>query len=265
MEFYELLEKIIDAAPAGYENIVALLRSALPWVMEICALATCFFGHKVHKIWNAFFFFWIGFLVPVFVIGLLTSPKGTGMDILILFGVVTGGLCAYFSKKLFKLQLFVTTFFLVFAALPTYLSFLGDAVSTLIGFVGGIVVGIISTKYKYIMTIVTTAFTGASLFFVPIQAKTLLSDGWVVVFSLLLGAAGLAAQIYTERKELKESGEGLVKGWKKIRKTLDPANRKGNRKLPADRGGAIADARQNRVAEPTDAVPAGNEPHREMP
>ena len=232
MEFYELLEEITEAVPAGYENIAALLTAALPWVMGICALATCFFGHKVHKIWNAFFFFWIGFLTPVFVIGLLASPEGFWMELVILLGVVTGGVCAFFSKKLLKLQLFVTTFFLAFAALPSYLLFLGEIGSVAVGFLGAVAAGVLSMKYKYIMTLVTTSFTGASLFFVPVQAKTALSDGAAAILSLLLGAAGLAVQIFIERKELQESGEAVVNGFRTAKKKLTARKRVGETAQP---------------------------------
>lgn len=49
------------------------------------------------------------------------------MYALIAAGVVCGGLCSYFSKKLFKAQLFVTAFLMVFISLPSYLSFMGKS------------------------------------------------------------------------------------------------------------------------------------------
>ena len=216
MEFYELLEKMIDAIPPGYDSIRIAAEAALPWILGFCSAATCLFGHKIHKIWNAFFFFWIGFLVPVFVLGLLFDPKGLGMNILIVFGAVCGCLCAYFSRHLLKLQLFATAFFMVFAALPSYLAFLGKAASVAVGFAAAVTAGILSTKYKYIVTIVTTSFSGAFILFGVLEANAGLTHFAASVFSVLAGAAGLTFQCFVERKELKETWENLKAKKEKI-------------------------------------------------
>lgn len=220
MEFYELLEKIIHAIPAEYATTAAALSAALPWILGFCSAVTCFFGHKIHKIWNAFFFFWIGFLVPVFVIGLLTDPNETGMQALIGFGVICGALCAFFSKKLFKLQLFVTAFFMVFATAPAYLTFIGQVGSLLAGFVIAVVAGILNMKYKYIMTILTTAFSGAFLLFGVFEAQVGLSHTAATILSLAVGAAGFALQCFVERKELQESWEQLQQNYKNAKKKI---------------------------------------------
>ena len=217
MEFYELLEKIIAAIPAEFENIRTGAETALPWILGICSAATCFFGHAVHKIWNAFFFFWIGFLLPVFTIGLLFEPGGTGMDLLIVFGVICGGFCAYYSKKLFKLQLFITTFIMVFVTLPSYLTFLGDTGSAFVGFAAALAAGILSTKYKYLVTIATTSFSGAFMLFGVFEANLGLSHTVAAVLSVLTGIAGLCSQCYIERKELKEIYEKLKEKKEKIK------------------------------------------------
>lgn len=158
MEFYELIEMITNAVPDGYENVRLIMESALPWALAVCSAATCFFGHTVHKIWNYFFFFWIGFLVPVFLLGLIFDASGDRMYALIAVGAITGAACSYYSKKLFKLQLFVTAFLMVFISLPSYLAFMGKAASVAVSLTLGAAAGILSTKYKYIATIVTTAF-----------------------------------------------------------------------------------------------------------
>lgn len=216
MEFYELLEKIIGAIPPGYENVRFAAESALPWILGFCSAATCLFGHKVHKIWNAFFFFWIGFLFPVFIIGLIFEPAGSRMSALIIFGIICGIICAFYSKKLFKAQLFITTFIMVFAVLPSYLTFLGSAGSVAVGFIAALAAGILSTKYKYIVTIITTSFSGAFMLFGVFEANLGLAHSAASVLSVITGIIGLAVQCCVERKELKETWETIKEKKEKI-------------------------------------------------
>lgn len=211
MEFYELIEKIISAVPADYESVKIALENSLPWILGIFSAATCFFGHTVHKIWNYFFFFWIGFLVPVFVIGLIFDPSGGWMNALIVLGILCGGLCAFYSKKLFKLQLFVTSFLMVFISLPSYLSFIGETVANITGFAVAVVSGILSTKYKYMMTIATTAFSGSFMLFSVFEANLGLPRTAATVFAVIIGIIGLGVQCFVERKELKETIEEFKK------------------------------------------------------
>lgn len=218
MEFYELLEEFIGAIPPGYESVRAAAEAALPWILGICSAATCFFGHTVHKIWNAFFFFWIGFLVPVFALGLIFGSDQTAMYIYIAIGIVCGGLCAFYSKKIFKVQLFVTAFIMVFTTLPSYLTFLGGTAANIIGFVIAVAAGVLSTKYKYIMTICTTAFSGAFMLFGIFEANFALSHPAASALAVITGILGLCVQCFMERKELKETWEQLKNKKNKLKK-----------------------------------------------
>lgn len=226
MEFYELIEKIIEAIPSGYENVRLILETVLPWILGFFAIATCFAGHFVHKIWNAFFFFWIGFLIPVFVIGFPLKAQGAGLNALIIFGIVCGVLCAYFSKKLHKMRLFVTSFLMVFITLPSYLKFLGSALSVITAFAVGTAAGILSAKYKYIMTIITTAFSGSFMFFSVIEAHSGISHFAACAMAVFMALGGLAVQCFVEREELKESLEQLREKRKKVKKFSDRVKEK---------------------------------------
>ena len=114
------------------------------------------------------------------------------------------------------LQLFATAFFMVFAALPSYLAFLGRAASVAVGFAAAVTAGILSTKYKYIVTIVTTSFSGAFILFGVLEANAGLTHFAASVFSVLAGAAGLTLQCFVERKESKETWENLKAKKEKI-------------------------------------------------
>jgi len=217
MEFYELLEKIAEYIPAGYEEIERNFTAFLSVFFAVSAAATCFFGHFVHKIWNVFFFFFIGFLVSYFTVALLLKPSENWIWVLIIICSIIGIICAYYSKYLHKARLFVTTFFLVFASLPSFLSFLGKTVSVTIGFAAAIAVGILSTKYKYIVTIAATAFSGSFILISIIEKPLHMSEPFSSVMAVLLAAAGIAVQCVVEKEELKETYASFKEKWDKIK------------------------------------------------
>lgn len=99
MEFYELIEEIIGFIPEQFEGLRHNAEIVLPWILIICTAATCLFGHKVHKIWNAFLFFWIGFFVPLFIIEALFKPTGVLFWICAVLSAGVGVCCAVYSKK----------------------------------------------------------------------------------------------------------------------------------------------------------------------
>lgn len=217
MEFYELIEKIISYIPEGFESQKQAAEIILPWILGFCTAATCLFGHTVHKIWNAFFFFWIGFLVPMFLIEFVFAPEGTVFWILAVVCAALGVICAVYSKKLFRIQLFITTLIMVFISVPAYLSFLGEAGSVLAGFLIAVIAAILSIKYKYIMLIITTSFSGSFMLFNIIEKHFGFGHTLSTVFAVIFAFIGLAVQCYVERKELKETYEHLKEQRKKIK------------------------------------------------
>jgi len=217
LEFYELIEKIISYIPEGFESQKHTAEIILPWILGICTTATCLFGHMVHKIWNAFFFFWIGFLVPMFIIEFAFSPEGAVFWIFAVLCAGIGIVCAVYSKKLFRIQLFFTTMIMMFISIPAYLSFLGETGSVLAGLVIAIVSAILSIKYKYIMVIITTSFSGSFMLFNIIENHFGLGHTLSTVFAVIFAFVGLAVQCYVERKELKETYEHLKEQKEKIK------------------------------------------------
>ncbi len=133
MEFYELIEKIIGFIPDEFENLRNFSEIVMPWFLGICTAATCLFGHKVHTVWKAFLFFWIGFFIPLLILQIILEPTGALFWLCTVLCAVLGVLCAVYSKKIHKAELFITTFFIVFISVPAYLSFLGNSGSILAG------------------------------------------------------------------------------------------------------------------------------------
>ena len=226
MEFYELIEEIIGFIPEQFEALRHNAEAVLPWILIICTAATCLFGHKVHKIWNAFLFFWLGFFIPMFIIEALLEPTGVLFRICAVLSAGVGVLCAVYSKKIHKVQLFVTAFFLVLVSVPSYVSFLGDFGSMVFAFVLAVAAGILSIKYKYLVVIITTSFSGSFMLFNIIESKTDLPHTPVTVFSIIFALIGLAVQCYVEREELKETYEHLKERKEQIKAAPDKVKNK---------------------------------------
>lgn len=217
MEFYEFIETVISYIPPEFEKLSRLAEIILPWILGICTAATCFFGHTVHKLWKAFFFFGIGFIVPLIAVEALFAPKGAVFWVCVIICAGIGVVCAVYSKKIFRVQLFITTLIMVFISVPSYLSFLGDSVSVLLGFIIGVVCAILSIKYKYIMVIITTSFSGSFMLFDIFENVLGLPHIIKTISAIIIAFIGLAVQCYVEREELKETHEHLKKRSKQLK------------------------------------------------
>lgn len=205
MEFYEFFEKICGFIPDQYKAIQMTAEAALPWLFGIFALATCFCGHFMHKVWNACLFFVLGFFVPLFILFVIFQPEGILFTVFEILCLILGIVCAYYAQRLHRIRVAVTTFLMVYIAAPSFFEFLGRGMSVFVGFLLAIILAFVSVKYKYLTVIVTTSFTGAMLFWDMAAAKTGMSHVVVMLLTVLAGTAGLVTQCYIEREELKKS------------------------------------------------------------
>ena len=100
---------------------------------------------------------------------------------------------------------------MVYIAVSGYLIALGKGIAILIGIAVAVAVvaAILSIKYKYIAVIVTTAFSGSMMFWNMIESKFSAPHVLINILAIVMGVAGLAVQIYVERKELKETYDDL--------------------------------------------------------
>ncbi len=234
MEFYEFFEKIVSYIPADFEQVRRGAEAVLPWLYALFTGTTCFLGHFMHKVWNGFFFFGLGFIVPLFALFVLLKPTGAVFWVLVVLCVAIGIACAYYSGKLFRARLFITTLVMMFISTADAVDALGNGVAILLGLIVGVAAALLSLKYKYITVIVTTAFSGASLLFGMIGGRFGWPHGLTAVLAAALGVIGLGVQCFVERGELKASYEqlktraGQVKtGSQKVHARLQEKKRKG--------------------------------------
>lgn len=217
MEFYEFFEKIISYIPNNIEHLRTICEAVLPWLFGFFTLATSFAGHFMHKVWNIFFFFGIGFFVPLLIIFALINPTGFFFWVIVAICVAIGVLCAVYSHHLHKTKLFITTLLMVYIAVSGYVIALGTGLAVLIGIIVAVTAAILAIKYKYLAVIATTAFSGSMMFWDMIEAKFTVNHTLVMVLAIVMGACGLAVQCVVEKNELKETYEEVKEKSKKVK------------------------------------------------
>lgn len=217
MEFYEFFEKVVSYIPNNFEHLRTICEAVLPWLFGFFTLATSFAGHFMHKVWNIFFFFGIGFFVPLLITFALIKPTGFFFWVIVAICVAIGVLCAVYSHHLHKTKLFITTLLMVYIAVSGYVLALGTGLAVLIGIIVAVIAAILAIKYKYLAVIATTAFSGSMMFWDMIEAKFTINHALVMVLAIVMGACGLAVQCVVEKDELKETYEEVKEKSKKVK------------------------------------------------
>ena len=233
-----MIEAVKAAIPPEGAWAAEAIGAVLPWLTLLATLLTCFFGHKLHRIWLQFVLFCIGF-----VLGLVVSvffPQEVSFAYFVVLGVLLGAFGVYCTRWINKAQLFLLNAFFVYAALPELLEkFLPGGLSVFIGLGAAVVVGILAVRYKFLVTIITTAVAGASAAVHQIFHFLNWDQGvflWGAI--ILLAAAGLLVQYLVEKDEIMKARNRVAAKTKRVRDKLSQ-----NRSLPAERGAELADRR----------------------
>lgn len=208
MEFIDLMREILSYLPPESASFVNMVNGIFPWIVLTISLLVCLFGYKIHHIWSGFVFFLIGFLLGA-VLGTLLPNVDVRIILAISLGL--GFLGILLTHKLIKIQIFLINFLLVYSVSPDLLSKIIPAnYSLLVGLILSILVGLIAVKYKYIVTIITTAYAGATsaapiilslITQIPASSKTLL----IIVMIVL----GVSVQFYTKHLSSKKKHKKL--------------------------------------------------------
>lgn len=218
MEFYEFFEKLVSYVPADFQQLKTACENILPWLFGFLTVTTSFAGHFMHKVWNIFFFFGIGFFVPLFASFVILKPTGAFFWALVLLSAVIGVLCAVYSHKLHKTKLFITTLLMVYIAVSGYLLGLGKGIAVLFGIIVAVIAALLAVKYKYLAVIVTTAFSGSMMFWDMIESHFAFNHNLSMIFAIVMGFCGLLCQCVVEKKELKETYEHIKENADKVKK-----------------------------------------------
>ena len=215
MQFYGLFEKIINYIPDSFTIVREYIYIALPFVLMACALFTAFFGLKCAGLWCAATFFGIGTSLTAYYI--LPAVNYNDVMFWIMGGVclLVGILCAYFSKYLFRAQLVVSNFALVYASLPAFIVFLGDIPSKIVSAIVAGAMAFLNIKYKYLFVLLTTSFSGSFIFWEVIENRYNIK--YTFVYAIIMGVLAFAFQCYMNRKQIKDTYKDVKKKYKKTK------------------------------------------------
>ena len=194
MQFYGLFEKIINYIPDSFTIVREYIYIALPFVLMACALFTAFFAYYI-----------------------LPAVNYNDVVFWIMGGVclLVGILCAYFSKYLFRAQLVVSNFALVYASLPAFIVFLGDIPSKIVSAIVAGAMAFLNIKYKYLFILLTTSFSGSFIFWEVIENRYNIK--YTFVYAIIMGVLAFAFQCYMNRKQIKDTYKDVKKKYKKTK------------------------------------------------
>lgn len=194
MQFYDFLKQLVGYIPDSSGVVRAAFQAFLPYFLMACALFTAFFALKCAEWWCGLTFFLLGaglsskYLLPAY--------HWYDFQFWLLFGVslAVGVLCAYFSKYLSRAQLGASAFLAVLAALPDFTTKIGMTAANVTSAVVAAAFVYLFVKYRYIVTMVTTSFTGAFILWdvladrynVPLKILWAVLTGLFALFSQTL-------------------------------------------------------------------------------
>lgn len=215
MQFYDLFESVLNYIPESFSGARELIYLVLPYVLMGCALFTSFFGLKCAGLWCGVTFFITGSTVSSYY--LLPATNFNDVRFWVMFAVclLIGVLCAYFSKYLFRAQLVISNFALVYASLPAFILFLGDVASKLVSVIVAAAMAFLNIKYKYIIVIATTSFSGSFIFWEVLENRYDVKHKFV--FAIIMGAIAFAFQCFINREKLKDTYKDVKKKYKKTK------------------------------------------------
>ncbi|MCR5207789.1 MAG: tyrosine-protein phosphatase [Eubacterium sp.] len=209
MQFYDLYKDIISYIPEKYVLIQSAADFILPFVLMACALVTAFFGLKCVGWWIkvSFFLFGTGAASKL----LIKNVDFYDFYFWLFLGIslAAGIFCALVSKYLSRLELAGSEFLIIYAALPSFFSVLGKLPAQLISIIAALCVVFLTVKYKYLIIIPTTSFSGSLLFWQMLSRYVEVGDERL--WGITMGVAAFGFQCLTSREKIKETCKDVKK------------------------------------------------------
>lgn len=209
MQFYDFFKELISYIPERFNQLNAVFDAAMPFVLMACALLTAFFGLKCVSWWCSLTFFFLG-------AGLSSKYLIKDVDIyseyfwvMLGISISAGVVLAVFSKYPARLQLLISQFVIIYAALPHFIIEIGENAAKAVGLIVALAVTFLTVKYKYLITIPTTAFTGSFIFW---DVAFLYGDfGNERLNGILMGIIALGFQCIISKEQIKETYNDVKK------------------------------------------------------
>ncbi len=216
MQFYDLFKDIIAYIPERYTLLNSFVSAFLPFVLMACALLTAFLGLKCIKWWCmlTFFFFGTGLSAKYLIDGVDFYNVRFWVTVGICLAV--GIVCAVFSMYLARVQLACSEFLIVYAALPPLILSAGEIPAKIISAAVALAIVFLTVRYKYLVILPTTAFSGSFIFWEVAVRYT--DIGNEKLNGIIMGIVALAFQCYISSEQIKNTYEDVKRKVKKTEK-----------------------------------------------
>ena len=216
MQFYDLFKDAISYIPERYTVLNNVVSAFLPFVLMACALLTAFFGLKCVKWWCMLTFFFFGTSVSYKYLVDSIDFYDFKFWLLIALCVSAGIICALFSMYLARIQLAGSEFLIIYSALPPLILAAGEVPAKIVSALVALAVVFLTVRYKYLVLLPTTAFSGSFIFWEVAVRYT--EIGNEKLNGIIMGVLAFAFQCYISREQLNNTYEDVKKKVKKTEK-----------------------------------------------
>lgn len=225
MQFYGFLKELVNLIPDGSGAVRAAFSAFLPYFLMASALFTAFFALKCATWWCGLTFFILGSTFSSRL--LLPNYNIYDFEFWLFFGVsiAFGIVCAALSKYLFRAQLGISSFMTIMAALPDFTTHIGKTFANVVSALVAAAFVYLFVKYRYLITIATTSFTGSFILWdviddmhhVPVKLLWAILTGIFAFFSQALINHEHLEETYLQlRYKFLKTGKDIVKLEEKI-------------------------------------------------
>lgn len=186
----------LNSFASDYQVIVALFSIAVGVVL-------CFFGYKLCEFFIGFFsFILIGSVGLYFGKGLVNE----NLLLEILIFIVVGTIGALLSIKLYKIGVFIFSFFVGIGVITTAMGTI-TGLSLIVGIVAGVVIGVFAVIMTKHVMIILTSIAGAFYISQYLGALIKLESMYIIAISVLVGVVGMVVQYLIDRMAPKKIGK----------------------------------------------------------
>ena len=190
----------MDVLTEQFHGFSSVFSNAVLGIGILCALAQCFFGFKLQKLWIAFIGFLIGFGIGAFG-SLFFVPSEYAVTVAVIAGAVCGALAALAAYKLYRLGVFVLCAFNIFLAVSGFFRGPRMWIGILLGILLGLTAGFLTLKFLRPVIICSTAISGGLS--VAASVGTMLHwnfPGPLFFIGLAVACGGIFVQFKTTKK-----------------------------------------------------------------
>ena len=197
-DFVDRFGKYVDGTNP---QTAATVGTALLIIYAIFALANCFFGYRLKRVWITLVGFLIGFFLGL-IPSLILIDSEAVVIIALAIAIVAGVLIALVAYRFYKVGIFVWVAFMTFPVVSSMFAGKLQFLGVILGIAAGIIVGILSLKYLRAVCIISTSVNGGILAAQNILALfNIFQIGIILAVGAVLAVLGMLLQFHLTKPD----------------------------------------------------------------